>query len=208
MKELTQRQADILQFIQDAQEDSGSTPSLREIAGHFGFRSMNAARDHVRALCRKGVLKQAPGRARSLVVATPLRKLKNRIAHIPIYGAIPAGYGDTRRQEPKGCLSVDVETLGIQPNPRTFALQVQGDSMVGRHILDGDFVVCMHGVNPRTGNVVAALIDNESTLKTFVSDRGKPYLRSENPRYPNLTPTDELVIQGVVVAVIRKFTPQ
>jgi repressor LexA len=76
--------------------------------------------------------------------------------------------------------------------------------MIGKHILDGDLVVLEHGLTPRSGDVVAALIDNESTLKTFVLDRGRPYLRAENPRYPQLIPADELVIQGVMVALIRK----
>ena len=104
-----------------------------------------------------------------------------------------------------GCVTVDVETLGIRPTPRTFALRVSGDSMVGRHILDGDVVVCEHGKNPGSGDVVAALIDNESTLKTFVREKGRSWLRAENPRYPTLIPAAELVIQGVVVAVIRKL---
>ena len=76
--------------------------------------------------------------------------------------------------------------------------------MIGKHILDGDIVVVEHGQSPRNGDVVAALIDGESTLKTFVADQGKPYLRAENPRYPKLIPASELVIQGVMVALIRK----
>jgi repressor LexA len=71
--------------------------------------------------------------------------------------------------------------------------------------VDGDTVVLEHGRVPRTGDVVAALIDNESTLKTFVMNRGRPFLRAENPRYPDLVPAGELVIQGVVVALIRRF---
>jgi repressor LexA len=76
--------------------------------------------------------------------------------------------------------------------------------MIGRHILDGDVVVVEHGQTPRNGDVVAALIDGESTLKTYMAEKGKPYLRAENPRYPKLIPAGELVIQGVVVALIRK----
>jgi repressor LexA len=76
--------------------------------------------------------------------------------------------------------------------------------MIGRHILDGDVVVVEHGQTPRQGDVVAALIDGESTLKTYVTDQGKPCLRAENPRYPKLIPAGELVIQGVMVALIRR----
>jgi repressor LexA len=99
---------------------------------------------------------------------------------------------------------VDVNSVGYKPTKNAFALRVSGDSMIGRHIVDGDVVVVEHGQTPRHGDVVAALIDGESTLKTFVADKGKPHLRAENPKYPKLFPAGELVIQGVMVALIRK----
>ena len=101
-------------------------------------------------------------------------------------------------------MSADMATLGVKPSARTFALEVRGDSMIGKHIVDGDVVVLEHGMTPRNGDVVAALIDNESTLKTFLTERGKPFLRAENPKYPKMIPASELVIQGVMVALIRK----
>jgi repressor LexA len=205
MHALTARQQAVLDFIQASQEEGGVGPSLREIAAHFQFRSMNAAADHVRALRRKGVLTGVARRARALQVWTPLRRGRRRVVDIPLYGTIPAGFARDREQAAEGCVSVDVGTLGIRPTPRTFALRVKGDSMMGRHIVDGDTVVLEHGRVPRTGDVVAALIDNESTLKTFVMNRGRPFLRAENPRYPDLVPAGELVIQGVVVALIRRF---
>ena len=135
---------------------------------------------------------------------SPLKKLRHRVVDIPIYGSIPAGFAEDRRQEAKGCLSIDVQSIGIKPTIRTFALEVRGDSMIGKHIVSGDMVVLEHGMPPRTGDVVAALIDNESTLKTFVMENGKPYLRAENPNYPALIPGQELVIQGVMIALVRK----
>jgi repressor LexA len=192
---LTRRQQQILDFIQSQSQP----PSLREIARHFRFKSMTAALDHVRALRRKGVLEHQPGKARAHVV--PGRR---PVANIPIYGSIPAGFTEDLPQENLGCITVDVDSLGIRPTTRTFALQVRGDSMIGKHILPGDYVIFEHGLTPNAGDVVAALIDNESTLKTFVTDHGKPYLRAENPRYPKLIPAGELVIQGVMVGLIRK----
>jgi repressor LexA len=76
--------------------------------------------------------------------------------------------------------------------------------MIGRHILDGDLVVLERGPDPRHGQVVAALVDGERTLKTYVVNNGKPYLKAENPKYPDLIPAQELVIQGVFKALIRK----
>ncbi|HUJ08491.1 MAG TPA: transcriptional repressor LexA [Verrucomicrobiae bacterium] len=204
MNALTKRQQQVLDFIQRHQQAKGHSPSLREIAAHFGFNSMNAALDHVGALRRKGFLIHEAGCARAHRVVSPLDEFRSRVVDIPVLGSIPAGFTEDLRQEAKGCISVDVETLGIKPTARTFALQVRGDSMIGKHIVEGDFVICEHGLTPHTGDVVAALIDNESTLKTFVMDRGKPWLRAENPRYPKLIPATELVIQGVMVGLIRK----
>lgn len=204
MPELTKRQRQIVDFIERHQQNTGVSPSFKDIAHQFGFRSPTTVADHLRLIRQKGVLASEPGQARSLRVLSPLQAFRNRVADIPIYGAIPAGFADDRRQEAKGCISIDIQSLGIKPTPRTFALEVRGDSMIGKCIMDGDLVVLEHGMTPRNGDVVAALIDNESTLKTFLLNRGKPFLRAENPRYPDLIPAHELVIQGVMVALVRK----
>jgi repressor LexA len=204
MRELTQRQQAVLDFIQDQQREHGVAPSLREMARHFGFRSMTAAADHVRALRRKGFLAHQPRRARAHGIISRFRALRRQIVDVPLYGSIPAGFADVREQDVQTCISVDGENLGLRASAQTFALQVRGDSMIGRHILDGDYVIVERGRTPRSGDVVAALIDRESTLKTFVLERGKPCLRAENPRYPDLVPAAELTIQGVMVGLVRK----
>ncbi len=212
MNPLTQRQQAVIEFIGQTIDDAGVAPTLREIAAHFRFRSVKAAADHVTALRRKGALAGPPRRARALHIVdvaaggwAAARALGRHVARLPVYGTIPAGLAEDRRQAARGCVAVDLEALGIRPTPRTFALEVRGDSMVGRHIIDGDLVVLEHGKTPRHGDVVAALIDNESTLKTFVQERGQlPCLKAENPRYPRLHPAGELVIQGVMVGLIRK----
>ena len=225
MKELTERQRQILDFIQLRQTSGKLTPTLREIASHFRFSSPNAALAHVQALIAKGALKTLRGRARALQVVS-LGALASRwrvassqtselagetpgfptaqVISVPIYGAIPAGRPMDAVQEQEGCVLIDVDTLGIKPTTRTFGLKVQGDSMIGKNIIDGDVVIIEHGVQPRSGDVVAALIDGQVTLKTFILQQGKPYLRAENPRYPNLIPQEELQIQGVMVALIRR----
>jgi repressor LexA len=204
MKEPTRAQRRVLEFIQSEIRADRPAPTHQEIADRFEFRSTRAAACHLEALKRKGYIESEPGKVRALRVITPLQRFRSRIADIPVFGSIPAGFADERKQEAKGCVTIDIGTLGIKPTSRTFALEVRGDSMIGRHILDGDVVVVEHGQTPRHGDVVAALIDGESTLKTYVADKGKPHLRAENPRYPKLFPAGELVIQGVMVALIRK----
>ena len=207
MKTLTERQQQILQFIQGKQDSEGLAPTMREIAAHFRFRSPNAALAHVRALQAKRVLKNLPGRARSLQITDPRAprgRMRPPVVSVPIYGIIPAGLPKDASQEDEDCVLIDVGTLGIKPSARTFGLQVRGDSMLGKHIVEGDIAIIEHGVQPRSGDVVAALIDGQVTLKTFIMQRSKPYLRAENPRYPNLIPQEELQIQGVMVALVRK----
>jgi repressor LexA len=204
MQELTRAQQRVLDFIQAELYAGRPIPTLREIAGQFGFRSHRAAACHLDALKRKGFIASDPGKARSLRVTSPLAKLRRRLSDIPLFGSIPAGFAQNREPEAESCVSVDMETLGFKPTRNTFALRVTGDSMMGRHILDGDIVVLEHGPEPRNGQVVAALIDGESTLKTFVVKGGKPFLKAENPKYPDLIPAQELMIQGVFKALIRK----
>ena len=201
---LTRKQQQILDFILKWQRTEGATPSFHEIAGQFGFRSLNSVTGHLRLLRQKGFLTNERGKARSLRVTSPLTKLRNRIVDIPLFGSIPAGLPQTREQDAEGCVSVDIESIGFKPTRNTFALRVAGDSMIDRHILDGDFVVLEHGPEPRSGQIVAAYIDGASTLKTFVLKGGKPYLRAGNPKYPDLIPAQELTIQGVFKALIRR----
>lgn len=206
MNRLTERQQEVLDFIQQQQAAEGCPPTIREISAHFGFGSPNAAMAHVTALRQKGYLRTSLGRARGLLPVQPAspRIPAHRLRSIPIFGAIPAGYPEHRAQDDEGALIVDLESLGIRPSARTFALRVRGDSMTGKGVLDGDIAVIEHGIEPRTGDIVAAMIDGQVTLKTFVLQRGKPFLRAENPRYPHLIPREELQVQGVMVALVRR----
>ena len=204
MNQLTRRQQQILDFIRREQDQAGVAPTLAEIARHFGFRSLTTVADHLRLIRRKGLLAASDGRARALKLISPLQRFRRRIVDIPVFGSIPAGLGADREQEAEGCVSVDIESLGFKPTRNTFALRVTGDSMIGKHILDGDIVLLEHGPEPRPGQVVAALVDRKSTLKTFVLKNGKPCLKAENPKYPDLIPAEELMIQGVLRALIRR----
>jgi repressor LexA len=197
---LTDRQQEILDFIREQQRISGLTPSIVEIQEHFGFASPNAVTSHLDALERKGVLQREPNKARGLILTDSYRD--KAMVEIPIYGSIPAGLPSDQQQQPDGCLSVDVETLKLPRGARVFALKVRGDSMVGAGILQGDVVV-MEFKEAKNGDIVAALIDGETTLKRYVIQRNKPFLKAENSRYANLIPAQELVIQGVQIALLR-----
>lgn len=203
MRELTPAQQRILDFVRHEISLGRPVPTQREIAAHFNFKSHRAAACHLEAIKRKGFLQSEERKARSLRVTSQSAGSKIRIVDIPLFGSIPAGFSSYHEQQAEGHVSIDVETIGYTPNQNVFALRVRGDSMTGRHILPGDIVVLEHGREPRSGEIVAALIDRESTLKTFVIKNGKPFLRAENPKYPDFIPSEELMIQGVFRALIR-----
>src|SRR3954466_11098035 len=201
---LTDRQRNVLDFIQSEQREKGITPSTREIQHHFGFASQTSVMQYIATLERKGFLDRHARKARALI--TPVQKV--RITDIPIYGQIPAGMATLTEQTLEGHVSLDTRSVNASKNGRTFALRVRGDSMIDAHILDGDIVILEDRKDVRSGDIVAALIDGETTLKRYVMDRGRPYLKAENPLYPNLVPARELRVQGVMVSLVRKQMPR
>jgi repressor LexA len=197
---LTERQRNVLDFIQREQREKGITPSTREIQGHFGFASQTSVMQYIAALERKGFLDRHAHKARALI--TPAMKV--RITDVPIYGQIPAGMSALTEQIIEGHVSLDTRSANVSKNRGTFALRVRGDSMVGAHIIDGDIVILEDSKEVHNGDIVAALIDGETTLKRYVVEHGRPYLKAENPRYPNLIPAHDLRVQGVMVSLVRK----
>ena len=222
MKNLTTRQLEILLFIENHEKTNGYWPSIREIQEQFGFKSTNAVMGHLKALERKEVLQRIPGQARTFRINRPTQAESadtvqfedpnfipedaTEVVDIPILGDIAAGYPD--RVEPAGeigRLQVGIEHTGFGDRCKTFALQVRGDSMVDAEIYEGDMVV-VELREARDGDIVAALIDGETTLKRFIRKPGEPpYLKAENKFYPELYPVNELTVQGVAKAVVRSL---
>lgn len=213
MKNLTLRQQEILNFIEHYEWRNRYWPSIREIQEKFSFKSTNAVMGHLRALERKGHLERIPGQARTFRINRPdsmefnhIPSDASEVVEIPVMGDIAAGYPD--RVEPAGeigRLQVSIQHAGFNNRRRSFALQVRGDSMVDAEIYEGDMVV-VEPRDPRDGDIVAALIDGETTLKRYIQKPGEPpYLKAENKFYPELYPVTELSIQGVAKAVVRSL---
>jgi repressor LexA len=198
--DLTTRQQQVLDFIHAHQRRHGVSPSLREIQAHFGLASPFGVQRHVAALTAKGALQRLAGKARGLL--HPAHSPGRMLLNVPLYGVIPAGRPADSEQQPEGHVAIDAAALGLRPTAQLFALRVRGDSMTGANIVDQD-IVFLTPREARPRDIVAALIDGESTLKRFLVQRGRPVLRAENPRYPDLRPATELVIQGVMVGLLR-----
>jgi repressor LexA len=201
---LTPRQAEILTFIRECAEERGGIPSVREIMARFGFSSPATVTGHLDLLEMKGVIGREAGRSRNIILKdfTP----RPELLEVPLYGMIPAGIPEGQEQEVDRCITVDPGSIRLPRNARTFALEVRGDSMIGAGILDRDVVILEHA-QPRNRDIVAALIDGDVTLKRYLVEKGAPFLRAENPLYPDLIPARELVIQGVFRALIRTHFP-
>ena len=197
---LTTRQSQILSFIRESVHEKGITPSLREIMARFGFTSPATVSSHLDLLEKKGAIHRQAGRSRNITL--PGVKPRPALMEIPLYGMIPAGIPEDQEQQSDRCITVDPETIQLPRSVRTFALEVRGDSMIGAGILHRD-VVIMELAEPRNRDIVAALIDGDVTLKRYLIQQGRPFLRAENPDYPDLIPAQELVIQGVFRALIR-----
>lgn len=192
---LTDAQRQVWLFLNERSDRGQPSPTYREICKRFGFASPRAAFDHVVALEKKGYVIRGEG-ARNL-------RLVRKTSGMPLLATIPAGFADEGLTTGSVRFNVDYEFCGIRDRSSAFALRVTGDSMTGRRIFDGDIVLLDGPADVRDGDIVAALIDNQSTLKTLVRKGGKAWLRAENPNYPDLIPLLDLQVQGIVRAVIR-----
>lgn len=201
---LTPRQSEILSFIREGAEERGVIPSVREIMARFGFTSPATVASHLDLLEKKGVIGREPGRSRNIILKDFAPRPK--LLEVPLYGMIPAGIPEGQEQQSDRCITVDPGSIRLPRNARTFALEVRGDSMIGAGILERDVVILEHA-EPRNRDIVAALIDGDVTLKRYLVEKGVPFLRAENPLYPDLIPARELVIQGVFRALIRTHLP-
>ena len=173
---LTARQQEILNFIAEFRREHRCSPSIPEMQRAFNIKSPNGIASHLAALEAKGAIRRADRGSRQVELTTD-----SPLASIPICGAIPAGspqnFGQDLGQN-ETFIQVDLETLGFKPQRGCYALRVRGDSMRDAAILDGDIVVLQPGPNPKAGQIVAALIDGESTLKRLVNVKGKWFLKN------------------------------
>lgn len=203
---LTPRQEEMLNFLKDFQSKEGMAPTYREIAARFRFKSTKAASDHISALEKKGHVRRHCGRSRGIELLPSKKSISTTALSIPVLGNIPAGYPEEQTEKVHGMIAVDQMILGPTKDHRLFAVKVDGESMEGRGIYKGDWVVVDADDSPREGNMVVALIDGRNTLKTLARKKESFFLRAENPDYSDLIPITEMVIQGTVRAVLRRVS--
>ena len=150
--------------------ENAPPPTIREVCKELGFKSTNAAACLIGKLKEAGEVKYEPRRSRSLKLARPF------VSGIPFLGSIVAGFPDDPPGNGEELIDLDPVAFGIPNAENAFALRVRGDSMAGRHFFEGDVVLFDRAAIPKHQDVVAALIDQECTLKTLVIDKGKAWL--------------------------------
>ena len=203
MKALTEKQKHVLRLIAQKVNEVGFPPTLQELADQLGVASKNAVLKHLTALEKKGYIgKREGGAARGIRIINSLGFLDHPgVNSVPLVGLVPAGSPLLAEENVERYLSVPKELLPTKGN--FFALKVQGDSMINAGILEDDLVVVQATNFANNGDIVVALIGNETTVKRFVVQEEDRFLRPENPNYSEIRPTEEWSIQGKVVALIR-----
>ncbi len=199
MKGLTPRQSEILHMIQEFIVDSGMPPTRAEIAKELGFKSANAAEEHLRALQRKGVLELVPGTSRGIQLKDSLREQLG----LPLVGRVAAGSPILAEEHIETHYRLDPALFNPKPH---YLLRVHGMSMKNAGILDGDLVAVHRTPEVRSRQIVVARVEDEVTVKRYRQDGSTVWLLPENEEFEpiqvDLT-TQTMVIEGVVVGVIR-----
>jgi repressor LexA len=202
--ELTERQAEILRLIRELTEVSGYPPTRAEIAERMGFRSVNAAEQHLRALEKKGVLEISSGASRGIRLrdAKPAGRL-GRLLELPVVGRVAAGSPILAEEHIQGRYQVDPNLF----TPRAdYLLRVRGMSMRDAGILEGDLLAVHRTPEARTGQIVVARVADEVTVKRFRRRGHTVELEAENPDFQTIAVDlrqETLTIEGIAVGVIR-----
>jgi repressor LexA len=224
MKDLTNRQQEIFDFLVEFVQDRGYPPSIRDITRQFGFRSPKAAADHLAALERKGFIQRTPELSRALSIRghsasrdgrgarsaheprdPRTGRLRPAAVHLPLVGRIAAGQPLLAVENIEEVLTLDG---GFVQEEGAFVLRVVGDSMIDAHIAEGDFIIVKPQDSAAAGEIVVALVGEEATVKRFFPEGDRVRLQPENARLAPIYVTrddPEFRVVGRVVGLVRKM---
>ena len=200
MEHLTPRQREILKLIQDSLIETGMPPTRAEIAAEMGFKSPNAAEEHLRALQKKGVLDLIPGASRGIQLKDSLREQLG----LPLIGRVAAGRPILAEEHIEARYQIDPKIF--QPKAH-YLLKVKGMSMKDIGIMDGDLVAVHRTPEVRNRQIVVARLENEVTVKRYKQEGSTVWLLPENDEFEPIrvnTREEEVIIEGIVVGVLRQ----
>ena len=201
--DLTARQTEILVFIQSFIEETGMPPTRAEMARKLGFRSANAAEEHLRALQRKGVIELLPGTSRGIRLLEAGRPPLTEEEGLPLVGRVAAGQPILATEHIEARYRLDLALFNPRPH---YLLRVHGMSMRDAGILDGDLVAVRREPEVRNGQIVVVRLEEEVTVKRYRQSGTMVTLLPQNPDFQPIKvdlKAEHMVIEGVVVGVIR-----
>lgn len=199
-KKLTEKQGIIFEFIKENIRESGFPPTVREIGENFGI-TVKGAYDHIKAIEKKGFIRTEQNKSRAIVIVEQEELIPTDAINIPLVGHIAAGSPILAEENIENYLSFPRGMIGKGDH---FALNVRGDSMIDEGIFDGDIAIIKKQNTASQGEIVAALLEDEATLKTFKIEDKKVKLIPANENY-NVIETDDVVILGKLAAVFRSY---
>jgi len=204
-EDLSKKQGMILNFIKNEIGKKGYPPSVREICKAVELSSTSTVHSHLTALEKKGYIRKGNNKNRAIEVIdqdTVMYDLpKKEITHIPLIGSIAAGQPILAVENVEDLFPVPVEWVD---NSESFVLKVKGDSMIDAGIFDGDYVVISRTSVARNGEIIAALVDEEATLKRFFREKHHIRLQPENKTMSPLL-VEDVIVLGRLKCVIRKY---
>jgi repressor LexA len=207
MIKLTARQEQILNLIKDAIGNTGFPPTRAEIAAELGFKSANAAEEHLQALARKGAIEISPGTSRGIrllgAAAEAPPAVINTLA-LPLIGRVAAGSPILAQENLEASYNVDPALFSAKPD---FLLKVRGWSMRDAGIMDGDLLAVKKVDSVKNGQIVVARIGDDVTVKRYKKTGAQIELLPENPDFKviRVDPSDEFVIEGLAVGLMRSW---
>lgn len=225
MKGLTERQSQVLDFIADTIRDRGFPPTIREIGNALGIRSTNGVNDHLKALERKGFISRSGSKSRAIMVTalpdadgvpspdaglpTPAGAHAPETVSVPVLGRIAAGVPIEAIEAADEHIQVDPSLVRTRSSAPIFALRVQGDSMIGDGIFDGDLIFIRRQQEARAGEIVAVMVDGSATVKRYYRDGERIRLEPSNPAmepiYVSAADARDTAVLGKVVGVYRQL---
>ncbi len=201
MKDLTKRQIEVIEFIQNFIRNNSYPPTIREIASAFNV-SVKAAFDHVKALEKKGFIKSSSNKSRSLEIINKTFKPRISTIDVPLLGSVAAGSPLLAEENLEGSVPLAEDLLGIGA---FFALHVHGDSMIDAGIQDGDIAVIRQTSQAHNGEIIVARIAEEAvTIKRYFREQNRIRLQPENPAYSPIY-TQDMRVLGKLHMIIRNY---
>jgi len=201
MKGLTTKQQRVLEVIRNWMRERGQPPTVREIGQEIGVASSCTVQRHLDALVRKGFITRDRYKYRSIQLADSPFPLFARALNVPVLGSIAAGSPILAVENIEDTFPLPADLIG---DDEVFMLRVKGDSMIDAGIFDGDLVAVRRQPDAKNGEIVAALLEDEATVKRFYREDGYVRLQAENPNYPPILARDVKIL-GRVILSVRRF---